>query len=104
MTRAILATVMVVTLLAMGVPALGVMGENAATSEGPLTEGQGIANATVVESDASSTIIDIQVPSLQKEEITVNGDTFQVLTISDYAYTEEVGKPQIPVIREIVGK
>jgi hypothetical protein len=74
-----------------------------ATNPDLLTEGQGTANVTVLESDNSGTVIDIYVPDIKEEEITVNNETFQVLAALGCGYTEEVGKPQIPVIRETIG-
>ena len=68
-----------------------------------LPEDQGTVDVDVLESDSSGTSIDVHVQDVQEEEIEVNNETFQVLTLSGYAHTSEVGKPQIPVIRETVG-
>jgi hypothetical protein len=68
-----------------------------------LGKDQGVVDVDVPRSDSTGTIIDIDVQSIQEEEITVNNEVFQILTISGYAYTYEVGKPQMPVIREIIG-
>ena len=64
---------------------------------------QGVADVDVLSSDSTGTIIDIDVKSIQEEEITVNNEVFQILSISGYDYTYEVGKPQMPVIRETIG-
>jgi uncharacterized membrane protein len=64
---------------------------------------QGVASVAILESDSNVTMIDIQVPDLQEEEMTVDGNVYQVLTIEGYDYTSEVGKPQLPVIRETIG-
>jgi uncharacterized repeat protein (TIGR01451 family) len=59
-------------------------------------------SVAAVESDVNGTTIEIQVPDIQKEERTLNGNKFQALTLAGYDYTGEVGKPQMPVIRETV--
>ena len=64
---------------------------------------QGVADVDVLSSDSTGTIIDFDVQSIQEEEITVNNEVFQILSISGYDYTYEVGKPQMPVIRKTIG-
>jgi hypothetical protein len=67
-----------------------------------LGKDQSVADVDVLSSDSGGTILDIDVQSIQEEEITVNNEVFQILTISGNDYTYEVGKPQMPVIRETI--
>ncbi|KAA0003511.1 MAG: hypothetical protein FE048_01360 [Thermoplasmata archaeon] len=62
-----------------------------------------VPDVMVLKSDLNSTIITIDLHGIQEEEIEVDGQIFQILTIPGYDYTSEVGKPQMPVIRETIG-
>ncbi|MDF0591533.1 C25 family cysteine peptidase [Candidatus Methanocrinis natronophilus] len=50
--------------------------------------------------DSGGITIDVRVRGVEVEEVEVEGATYQILTIQDRGYTEEVGRPQIPVVRE----
>jgi hypothetical protein len=56
----------------------------------------------VAVSDAEKTIIEIDVKGVSVADTEKDGEAFQILTISGYATTSEVGKPQLPVIRDTV--
>lgn len=50
--------------------------------------------------DSGGITIDIRVRGVEVEEVEVEGAAYRILTIHDRGYTEEVGRPQIPVVRE----
>ena len=50
--------------------------------------------------DSGGITIDVRVRGVEVEEVAVEGAAYQILTIHDRGYTEEGGRPQIPVIRE----
>jgi hypothetical protein len=52
--------------------------------------------------DSGGITIDVRVRGVEVEEVEVEGAAYQILTIHDRGYTEEVGRPQIPVIRETI--
>ena len=60
-------------------------------------------DVAIMKSDLKSTIISINMHGMQEDEIEVNDQIFQILTIPGYDYTSEVGRPQMPVIRKIIG-
>ncbi len=61
-----------------------------------------IAEVLLLSSDAEGTVIDLLVRGLRVEETEEAGEAFQILTISDRATTSEVGRPQLPVIKETI--
>ncbi len=65
-----------------------------------LTNDESSADVGVLASDGGGTTIDVSLQGVDVEEVTADGVTYQILTIIDRGYTSEVGKPQIPVIRE----
>jgi hypothetical protein len=67
-----------------------------------LNGNEDVAHLGVEASDAEKTIIDINIKGIKVEEILDNGELYQILTISDYATTEDLGKPQLPIIKSIV--
>jgi hypothetical protein len=67
-----------------------------------LNGNEDVAHLGVEVSDAEKTIIDINVKGIKVEQILDDGELFQILTISDYATTEDLGKPQLPIIKSVV--
>ncbi|MCP4711813.1 MAG: DUF1565 domain-containing protein [Planctomycetes bacterium] len=69
-----------------------------------ITEAAGLAQVTAQDAEGGQIItVDVNVSSLQQEIRQADSDTFQLLSIAGYQYLEEIGKPQLPMIREIVG-
>lgn len=58
------------------------------------------ASVELLAFDGGGITIDVRVRGVEVEEVAVDGAAYQILTIHDRGYTEEVGRPQIPVIRE----
>ena len=83
-------------------------GENGSDNEIPGAEPfiisgeEDVARVGVAVSDAEKTVIEINIKGVKVEETEIDGEVFQILTIADYATTSEVGKPQLPVIRDTV--
>jgi hypothetical protein len=63
------------------------------------TEGSS-ADVGLLASDGLGSTIDVTVQGVEVEEVTADGVLYQVLSIEGQGYTSEVGKPQLPVIRE----
>jgi hypothetical protein len=61
---------------------------------------EGSADVGLLASDGLGTTIDVTVQGVEVEEVTADGVTYQILSIKGRGYTSEVGKPQLPVIRE----
>ncbi len=61
---------------------------------------EGSADVGLLASDGLGMTIDVTVQGVEVEEVTADGATYQILAIKDRGYTSEVGKPQLPVIRE----
>ena len=57
---------------------------------------------SVLKSDETGVILEIELPYVEVKEIEENGEIFQLLTIPGYGSTFEVGLPEIPVIRETI--
>ena len=69
-----------------------------------ITQAAGLAEVTARDAEGGQIItVDVNVSSLQQEMRQAGGETFQLLSIAGYEYLEEIGKPQLPMIREIVG-
>jgi len=60
------------------------------------------SKANVLVSNKTCTILDIDVYKLCTEKKQIEMVDYDVLTLPGYTYTHEVGKPQLPVIREIL--
>jgi len=60
------------------------------------------AEPQVVRCDAQSIRIDVKIPGMLSRRLSTKGGEFTRLTLIDYGYTTEIGKPQLPVIRELV--
>lgn len=67
----------------------------------PATEDSG-ADVVVLDSDGASTVLDVVVRSVDEQSIQADGQSFQSLSLSGYGSTAEVGKPELPVIREVI--
>jgi len=63
----------------------------------------GKPSAEVLKSDDFETIIKFTIPGIEVKDIIEGTETFQSLRFPDYYTTLEVGKPQLPVISELVG-
>lgn len=53
----------------------------------------------ILESDITHTIIETEIYGMNVEEKVEENEIFSLLTLPDYGYINEVGKPQLPVIR-----
>ncbi len=98
-----MACVLTFALLVVGLPAA-----SAAVPGGP-SEGDadpavdsGGAEVLVLDSDGSWTVLDVKVRAVDEEETPAGGQVFQRLSIAGRETTLEVGKPQLPAIRELV--
>jgi|GEM_PF-1177975 len=60
-------------------------------------------NIKVLNSDYSSLLIEISLPGIEITKRTEDSQTFDELRFPEYYTTLEVGKPQLPVIRELLG-
>lgn len=58
------------------------------------------ADVELLAFDGEGITIDVRVRGVEVEPVAAEGVPYQILTIHDRGYTAEVGKPQIPVIRE----
>jgi hypothetical protein len=71
--------------------------------EGFILDGdEDVAEVHLLSSNSESAVIDLLVRGLRVVETGEEGDTFQILTIEGRATTSEVGRPQLPVIREML--
>gem|GEM_PF-750451 len=61
-----------------------------------------VAEVLLLSSDAEGTVVDFLVRGLRVEETEEEGETFQILTISERHTTSEVGRPQLPVIKATI--
>ena len=57
---------------------------------------------SILKSDETGVLIEIIIPEIEIDEVEVNQETYQLLTIPGYSSTLEIGLPQIPVIRETI--
>jgi hypothetical protein len=58
---------------------------------------------TVLSSDNNGMIVEITLSSLEQYLKTENGEAYQNLRFLDYFTTMDIGKPQLPCIREFIG-
>lgn len=58
---------------------------------------------TVLEHNSQHTKIEVEIPGMWIEDVFEGGMEFQRISLPEYAYTGEVGLPEIPVIRELLG-
>ena len=54
-----------------------------------------LSNPNIVE-------IAIEIPSISLEEVETKAGTYSLITLPNYGYTAEIGKPKLPVIRKMV--
>lgn len=97
--------IMILSVVISAVPlSIGTPGEGDASSmTSTLANDPGAVQVALKELDNGDIILDLYIPAVEEEELQVASETFQVLTIPGYDCTQEVGKPQLPVIRETVG-
>ncbi|MBU7046714.1 MAG: VWA domain-containing protein [Theionarchaea archaeon] len=57
----------------------------------------------ILEHKKSGTILEVNIHGMYEEEIEVHGQKFHFLTIPGCGWTYEIGKPQMPVIRDTIG-
>jgi len=76
------------------------MADGAATWVSFTGQEEVIPRVGVVKSDPLETVVDVDILGMYVEEITKDGGAFQRISIPDYATTEQVGKPELPVIRK----
>ena len=60
------------------------------------------AEVRLLASDAGGFVIDLHLRGLKVEVAEIGGETFHVLTVSEKATTIEVGRPEIPVVSEVI--
>ncbi len=58
---------------------------------------------TVISSDNSETIINVEIKGFYKEDVNVQGETYQKLEFPGYFTTQTIGKPALPIITELIG-
>jgi hypothetical protein len=56
----------------------------------------------VVESNTSRTIVHITIPGMYVTDTVIDGTTYQILQIPGYGTMNDIGAPQVPVVRELV--
>jgi uncharacterized repeat protein (TIGR01451 family) len=106
--RIVLVLALALSLMVTAFP-MAVAAESGDTSGAPVAQGSsppgddGGANVAVMEKDGGSIVIDIGITDVLEEQLEAAGETFQALTVEGYAYTSEVGKPQLPAVRETIG-
>ncbi|MDD5094244.1 MAG: C25 family cysteine peptidase [Dehalococcoidia bacterium] len=69
----------------------------------PIDQTSGSPTVGVSKADSTGITIDIDIEGLEQEAIEIDGRTFELLSIPEYQNTEEVGKPQLPVVRKTIG-
>jgi len=57
----------------------------------------------VLESNDSRTVIRVTIPGMWSEKRQIEQQTYDVLRLPDYNTTDEIGKPEIPAIRKLIG-
>jgi len=60
------------------------------------------ANLQVVHFNAQNIRTDINIPGMLSKRLSTKGGDFTRLTLIDYGYITKIGKPQLPVIRELI--
>jgi hypothetical protein len=61
-----------------------------------------VARVGIAVSNAEKTVIEIDLEGIRVANTEEDSEAFQILTLSGYANTSEVGKPQLPVIRDTI--
>jgi len=95
----ILFVLVLVTVVAATTPALSqptwISFKGATTQEKP--------SVVVQRSDETETVIEFQLRGMVADQVVENGETFQTLRFPYYYTSLEIGKPQLPVITEMIG-
>ena len=60
-------------------------------------------SVVVQRSDETETLIEVQLRGMVSDQVVEDGETFQILTFPYYYTSLEIGKPQLPVITEMIG-
>ncbi len=68
------------------------------TSQQPLQH-----EITILDSDRSGLILEVNIPGMFSEVITNGEMTFQRITLDDNRTTKEVGRPELPMLHELIG-
>jgi len=53
----------------------------------------------ILKSDLESIVVKVDLHGIKLERKRIGKETFQILTLPEYGFTTEVGKPQLPVVR-----
>ncbi len=77
---------------------LGFAAPNWVSINGPIHQPE----VTVLKATESETILECNIAGFYSDDVFANGETFQDLSFPGYYTTLEIGKPQLPVITEIV--
>jgi len=67
-----------------------------------LTAGESCADVKVSQLAGGNIIVDIRVKAVRMAQVSAGGEQFKTFTISGYKSTSQVGKPELPVIRELL--
>ncbi len=62
-----------------------------------------LPEVTVIESDQSKLVLEITVPGMVVTEVEENGEIYHKLQLNYNQNTHDVGKPELPMINEIIG-
>ncbi|RLC45029.1 MAG: hypothetical protein DRH57_08715, partial [Candidatus Cloacimonadota bacterium] len=62
-----------------------------------------LPQVNIEETDASRIVLDIVIPGMNMIEIEENGNTYQKLELLEFQTTTELGKPELPMINQIIG-
>ena len=57
----------------------------------------------VEQSDASGITLNVTIPGMYVKTVTENGEEFQHIELTEFRNTNEIGKPQLPMISELIG-
>jgi hypothetical protein len=66
------------------------------------TSGPGDGRVNLVSASSEEVIIDVRVDDFDAAEVTVKGTTYQRLSLHETAATQEIGKPELPIIGQFV--
>ncbi|AQQ72339.1 Gingipain R1 precursor [Limihaloglobus sulfuriphilus] len=74
----------------------------AAQKEQMFTETSAQADVKVLQADAKKIIVDVKIDRLQKQTKEAANKSFEAFSLAGRLTTSQVGKPQLPVIRELI--
>ncbi len=58
---------------------------------------------TVIEQNTNNVIIDVEIPGMYVTPVEVNGTIYQRIELYSWQTTKDIGKPELPMINEIIG-